>query len=101
MRQNNLVLAAAALALAAGLTLGPAAHAQGFPTRPVTIVVPYPPGGLIDLVARIIQPRLQAELGQSVVIDNRSGAGGNVGAEGTPCCSPIRRSASARTSIPT
>lgn len=57
------------------------AGAQSFPTRPVTIVVPYPPGGLIDLVARIIQPKLQTELGQSVVIENRSGAGGNVGAE--------------------
>ena len=81
MRLNIVVLAAAALALSAGLIPGNTAHAQSFPTRPVTIVVPYPPGGLIDLVARIIQPRLQAELGQSVVIDNRSGAGGNVGAE--------------------
>ena len=52
-----------------------------FPSRPVNMVVPYPPGGLIDLVARIIQPRLQIELGQSVVVENRSGAGGNVGAE--------------------
>ena len=55
--------------------------AQGFPSRPVTIVVPYPPGGLIDLVARTIQNRYQAELGQPVVIENRSGAGGNVGQE--------------------
>ena len=57
------------------------AAAQGFPSRAVTMVVPYPPGGLIDIVARIIQPRMQAELGQSVVVENRSGAGGNVGAE--------------------
>src|SRR5215510_4594415 len=60
---------------------GQAAFAQAFPTRPVTIVVPYPPGGLIDLVARQIQARYQQELGQPVVIENRSGAGGNVGAE--------------------
>jgi tripartite-type tricarboxylate transporter receptor subunit TctC len=75
-------LATAALLFAAG------AFAQGFPSRSVAIVVPYPPGGLIDIVARIIQPRMQAELGQSVVVENRSGAGGNVGAEwvarGTP-----------------
>lgn len=58
-----------------------AVQAQTWPTRQVTIVVPYPPGGLIDLVARILQPRLQQELGQSVVVENRSGAGGNVGAE--------------------
>ena len=57
------------------------AHAQAFPTRPVTLVVPDPPGGLIDLVARQIQARFQTELGQSVIIENRSGAGGNVGAE--------------------
>jgi tripartite-type tricarboxylate transporter receptor subunit TctC len=57
------------------------AQAQNFPTRPVTIVVPYPPGGLIDLVARQIQVRFGTELGQSVIIENRSGAGGNVGAE--------------------
>ena len=57
------------------------AQAQTFPTRPVTIVIPYPPGGLIDLVARALQAFLQAELGVSVVTENRSGAGGNVGAE--------------------
>jgi tripartite-type tricarboxylate transporter receptor subunit TctC len=54
---------------------------QAYPTRPVTVVVPYPPGGLIDLVARIVQPKLGAELGQPVIVENRSGAGGNVGAE--------------------
>ena len=66
---------------AAALLASGAAAAQAFPSRTVTIVVPYPPGGLIDIVARIIQPRMQAELGQPVVIENRSGAGGNVGAE--------------------
>ncbi len=68
--------------LAAIAGLAPAiALAQNFPVRAVTIIVPYPPGGLIDLVARIIQPRMQTELGQTVVIENRTGAGGNVGAE--------------------
>src|SRR5919204_3267634 len=66
---------------AAALVFACAAAAQNFPSRPVTIVVPYPPGGLIDIVARIIQPRMQTDLGQSVVVENRSGAGGNVGAE--------------------
>ncbi|HLX79749.1 MAG TPA: tripartite tricarboxylate transporter substrate binding protein [Burkholderiales bacterium] len=56
-------------------------HAQNFPSRPVTIVVPYPPGGLIDLVARALQPFLQTELGVPVLVENHSGAGGNVGAE--------------------
>jgi tripartite-type tricarboxylate transporter receptor subunit TctC len=62
-------------------TCATAVHAQAFPTRPVTIVVPYPPGGLIDLVARALQPFLQQELGVNVVAENRAGAGGNVGAE--------------------
>src|SRR5476649_123267 len=78
----------AALALGAGLLIAQAALAQGFPTRPVTIVVPYPPGGLIDLVARIIQQRLGVELGQSVIVENRSGAGGNVGAEAVARATP-------------
>jgi tripartite-type tricarboxylate transporter receptor subunit TctC len=66
---------------AAALLACGAAAAQGFPSRSVTLVVPYPPGGLIDIVARIIQPRMQAELGKPVLVENRSGAGGNVGAE--------------------
>ena len=57
------------------------AFAQAYPARPVSIVVPYPPGGLIDLVARVLAPALGKELGQSVLVDNRSGAGGNVGAD--------------------
>jgi tripartite-type tricarboxylate transporter receptor subunit TctC len=55
--------------------------AQSYPARPVSVVVPYPPGGLIDLVARVLAPALGKELGQSVLVDNRSGAGGNVGAD--------------------
>ena len=64
------------------------ASAQTYPSRTVTIIVPYPPGGLIDLVARIVQPQLQAELGQAVVIENRSGAGGNIGAEAVARAAP-------------
>lgn len=70
------------IALALMLSLIPAlAVGQAYPSKPVNIIVPYPPGGLIDLVARIIQADLQKELGQSVLVENRSGAGGNVGAE--------------------
>jgi tripartite-type tricarboxylate transporter receptor subunit TctC len=69
------------LLAAAGLFAALQACAQAFPTRPITIIVPYPPGGLIDLVARALQPPFQAELGQPVVVENHAGAGGNVGAE--------------------
>jgi tripartite-type tricarboxylate transporter receptor subunit TctC len=72
----------ASLLLAAIVAMFPAAvPAQGFPSRPLTIVVPYPPGGLIDLVARVIQAPMQADLGQPVAVENRTGAGGNVGAD--------------------
>ncbi|QEZ43813.1 Bug family tripartite tricarboxylate transporter substrate binding protein [Cupriavidus oxalaticus] len=56
-----------------------AAVARDWPTRPVTLVVPFPAGGGTDLLVRTIQPKLQAALGQPVVIDNRSGAGGTIG----------------------
>ncbi|WP_226381400.1 Bug family tripartite tricarboxylate transporter substrate binding protein [Falsiroseomonas ponticola] len=67
--------------LAAAALLAPAvARAQGS-DRPLRIVVPFPPGGTSDLVARIIQPELQRLLGQAVVVDNRGGAAGNLGAD--------------------
>jgi len=64
------------------------AFGQSFPAKSVTIVVPYPPGGLIDIVARILQPRYQVELGQPVIVENKSGAGGNVGAEAVARAAP-------------
>ncbi len=64
----------AAVALAAGL-----AHAA-FPERPVTIVVPYAPGGAADAVARVIATRMGARLGTSVIVDNKAGASGTIGA---------------------
>jgi tripartite-type tricarboxylate transporter receptor subunit TctC len=57
------------------------AIAQNFPTRPIRIVVPFPPGGNIDITARAIAPGLTETLGQSIVIDNRGGAGGIIGME--------------------
>ncbi len=59
----------------------PAAHATDYPTRPVTLVVAFPPGGASDVLARILGRKLEQILGQPFVIDNRPGAGGNVAAE--------------------
>jgi tripartite-type tricarboxylate transporter receptor subunit TctC len=56
------------------------AHAQDYPNQTVKIVVPFVAGGGVDVVARIIAPRLAEELGQSVIIENRGGAGGMLGA---------------------
>ena len=69
---------AAVLALGCALAAKPAA-AQGFPSRPVTIVVPYPAGGPTDTIARLIGDRMRASLGQPVIIENVAGAGGNIG----------------------
>ena len=67
-------------ALASGLFALGTAHAQAtYPNGPIRFVVPYPPGGPTDLMARLLQPELQRRLGVTVVIDNKSGAGGNVG----------------------
>ncbi len=61
------------------LLAGAAAQAQTYPTRPVTVVVPYPPGASTDFIARLIREPLAEALGQSIVIENRPGAGGTTG----------------------
>src|SRR5436305_14480870 len=71
-------LAAAAL-LASALASGSAA-AQTYPSRPITLVVPFPPGGATDAISRIIQDGMSQSLGQQLVIENISGAGGMIAA---------------------
>jgi tripartite-type tricarboxylate transporter receptor subunit TctC len=71
------ICALGAVALAAAITTAPA---QDYPSRPVTIVVGYTPGATSDLLARTMAERLNAAWGQSVIVDNRSGVGGNIAA---------------------
>ena len=72
--------ALAAALVAASILLSGAASAQTYPSRPVTLVVPYPPGGATDAIARIMQDSLSQSLGQQVVIENIGGAGGMIAA---------------------
>ncbi|MCX7196616.1 MAG: tripartite tricarboxylate transporter substrate binding protein [Proteobacteria bacterium] len=77
----TLALAAAALIATAVPVLPSPAHAQAYPVKPIRMIVNFPPGGGTDVTARLIQPWLTKELGQQIVLDNRGGAAGAVGAE--------------------
>jgi len=85
MRAVSTVIRAVALSLALAAT---AALAQDYPTRPIHMIVPYPPGGGTDIVARVITEPLGQALGQPIVIDNRGGAAGNVGTEAAARATP-------------
>lgn len=61
--------------------MGGGVYAQDYPSRNIQIIVPFPPGGIVDAAARLIQPELEKRLGRTVLIDNRSGAGGAVGTQ--------------------
>ena len=63
------------------LMIAAAAFAQGYPTKPVRMVLPFAPGGASDVVGRSMAPKLSQELGQQVIVDNRAGASGNIGVE--------------------
>ncbi len=76
VRLTRRLLAAAVLALAI-----PMLHAQSYPSSPIHVVVPYPAGSGVDGIARLVISRMATGLGQPIVIDNRGGAGGNIGTE--------------------
>ena len=74
MTRLSIALAFAVFAAVSG------AAAQTYPTRPITVIVPFAAGGVTDIVARVVSERMKTALGQSVIIENVSGAGGTIGA---------------------
>src|ERR1700748_1753562 len=82
------VAALSAAALIVALTAQQAAIAADYPDHPITMIVPYPAGGGVDTMGRLVGQRLSAALGQQVVIENRGGAGGMIGTRDAAKASP-------------
>jgi tripartite-type tricarboxylate transporter receptor subunit TctC len=70
------------------LGLAGAAGAQGWPAKPITMIIPFPPGGTLDTVGRMLAQKLGEQLGQSVIVDNRAGAGGAIGSAAVARAAP-------------
>ncbi len=87
-RRRTLSAIVSTAIMGTGLLAGASVFAQTYPTKPVTIVVPFAAGGTTDILARIIGQALTAELGQSVIVDNRAGAGGNIGGQAAAKATP-------------
>jgi tripartite-type tricarboxylate transporter receptor subunit TctC len=90
MRRRSLNLASlSAAVICATMTCAPTgAWAQGYPNKPVRLIVPFAPGGTTDIVARVVSEKMGAALGQPMIVDNRAGAGGSVGAAETAKATP-------------
>ena len=82
--RRHLIGALAGLSLALPVT----AFAQSYPQKPITLIVPYAPGGATDIIGRVVAEEMSNGLGQRMVVENRAGAGGNVGAQAVARATP-------------
>ena len=78
---RTVCLASACAGVALAIAHAQAAESRVYPTKPIRLVLPFPPGGGVDVLARIMVPKLSETLGQQVIVDNRGGAAGNIAAE--------------------
>lgn len=85
---KRLAVAAAAMLTVAVVCASGVAGAQTYPTRQISLIVPYPPGGGVDAMARLVGEKLSSVLGQQVVVDNRGGGGGNIGTRAVAKAAP-------------
>ena len=84
MKRRNLILSAAAT----GLLAAPTAWTQSYPSRPIRLLVPFPAGGATDILARALSQKLGEKIGQTVVVENRPGAGGTIGSDAAAKAAP-------------
>src|SRR3954471_15090134 len=80
LQENSISFVLAMLTAVLGFPVN-SVLAQNYPNKPIRLILPFPPGGGADILARLLSPRVGASLGQQLVIDNRGGAGGNIGME--------------------
>ncbi|MGV3655186.1 MAG: Bug family tripartite tricarboxylate transporter substrate binding protein [Noviherbaspirillum sp.] len=88
MKSKVTKLLALAIPLLTGVAAAPLANAQDYPGKPIRFIVPYPPGGPLDGIARMMADKMKDGLGQPVIIDNKPGAGGNIGADAAARSAP-------------
>src|SRR5262245_1111725 len=94
---KKLIVAVALIALA-GMT---GVQAQTYPSRQITLIVPFPPGGSTDTIARIVAERMRTSLGQPVIIENVGGAGGSIAVGGSPAQRPMATPSTSASGTPT
>ena len=86
--RSRLMLACVAAAIGCATLAAPFAHAESYPNKAITLIVPFPPSGPTDLVARVLAHTMSGQMGQQIIVDNRGGANGNIGSAAVAKAAP-------------